>query len=113
MDAIPRRRLLTLSAATAAGGAMLLRARPAHAGPPYAEPPQRPPRLPELPEPTSGEVSVHDPSVAVPRGVTYRLGPRLAAAKSDDLLARVQVADLVTPEHPPTADVTTRLAESL
>src|SRR5690625_7246682 len=65
MDAIPRRRLLTLSAATAAGGAMLLRARPAHAGPPYAGPPQRPPRLPELPEPTFGEVSVHDPSVLV------------------------------------------------
>lgn len=112
MDAIPRRRLLTLSAATAAGGAMLLRARPAHAGPPYAGPPKRPPRLPELPEPTFGEVSVHDPSVLVTSGVTYLFGSHLAAAKSDDLLAWDQVADLVTPENPLFEDVTTELAEA-
>src|SRR5690625_5951283 len=65
MDAIPRRRLLKATAATAATGAMLFTARPAQAGPPPHGPPphgpppglphgppsglpHRPPRLPDL-----------------------------------------------------------------
>src|SRR5690625_7509391 len=108
MDAIPRRRLLKATAATAATGAMLLTARPAQAGPP----PHRPPRLPDLGDPVIEDVSVHDPSVIVAGGTTYVFGSHLAAAKSDDLLVWEQVADLVTPENPLFADVSTELAEA-
>lgn len=96
---------------------MLLGTRPAQAGapparPPAGPPPNRPPRLPDLDEPVFEEASVHDPSVLVTEGVTYIFGSHLAAARSDDLLAWDQVADLVTPENPLFEDVTTELAEA-
>ena len=92
---------LTLTAVLV--GTALIAATPATAGPPRWEPPAAP---------EFTDVSVHDPSLVVAGDELWVFGSHLAAAKTEDLIAWEQTADLVTEDNPLFDDVRTELKET-